>query len=280
MSEAASANGSGRAGAQAPAARRDGHAQRPADPRADLVGGRGAGAGRLDRGRLGPEAEPRPRPARLDPAGPRPAAAGRGDGGHPAGPDAAALRAAAVRGSGRGRRPRSRASPARACCGAQAARASAASSRSRRWERCRRSPRCAILRSPRTTRSSTRRSAATSGTRTPPECPRSTSAAARTWSARCWRSRSSARWSPSAWWTSPGRSRARLAALASVGGAVELFVFAERHPDSAVGRAIHGPGYEIQRLVSTREPTAEQLEVGVAALQEVLRAEQEAADSV
>ena len=61
---------------------------------------------------------------------------------------------------------------------------------------------------------------------------------------------------------------------------MELFVFAERNPDSAVGRAIHGPGYEIQRLVSTREPTAEQLEVGVAALQEVLRVEQEAADSV
>jgi uncharacterized protein YqhQ len=78
----------------------------------------------------------------------------------------------------------------------------------------------------------------------------------------------------------PGPVHRALAALASVGGAVELFVFAERHPDSAVGRAIHGPGYEIQRLVSTREPTAEQLEVGVAALQEVLRAEQEAADSV
>ena len=78
----------------------------------------------------------------------------------------------------------------------------------------------------------------------------------------------------------PGPVARGLAALASVGGAVELFVFAERHPDSAVGRAIHGPGYEIQRLVSTREPTAEQLEVGVAALQEVLRAEQEAADSV
>jgi uncharacterized protein YqhQ len=78
----------------------------------------------------------------------------------------------------------------------------------------------------------------------------------------------------------PGPVARAIAALAGVGGAVELFVFAERNPESAVGRAIHGPGYEIQRLVSTREPTAEQLEVGIAALQEVLRVEQEAADTV
>ena len=74
----------------------------------------------------------------------------------------------------------------------------------------------------------------------------------------------------------PGRAtRARwpaaVAALAGVGGAVEVFAFAERNPDSALARAVHGPGYEIQRLVSTREPTAEQLEVGVAALNEILR---------
>jgi uncharacterized protein YqhQ len=61
--------------------------------------------------------------------------------------------------------------------------------------------------------------------------------------------------------------------VASVSGAVELFAFAERQPESSLGRAIHGVGHEIQRLVSTREPTAEQLEVGTAALREVLRAE-------
>ena len=44
--------------------------------------------------------------------------------------------------------------------------------------------------------------------------------------------------------------------------------------NTPVGRAVHGPGHEIQRLVSTREPTSEQLEVGVAALSEVLRAEE------
>ena len=54
----------------------------------------------------------------------------------------------------------------------------------------------------------------------------------------------------------PGPMTRAVAALAGVGGAVEMFAFAERNPDSAIGRAVHGPGYEIQRLVSTREPTA------------------------
>lgn len=71
----------------------------------------------------------------------------------------------------------------------------------------------------------------------------------------------------------PGPVPRALAALAGVGIAVEMFVYAERNPDSVVGRAVHGPGYEIQRLVSTREPSAEQLEVGAAALDEILRAE-------
>jgi uncharacterized protein YqhQ len=75
----------------------------------------------------------------------------------------------------------------------------------------------------------------------------------------------------------PGPVTRALAAAGGVGIAVELFAFAERNPDSALGRAVHAPGHEIQRLFSTREPTADQLEVGVAALSEVLRAEQRAA---
>jgi uncharacterized protein YqhQ len=78
----------------------------------------------------------------------------------------------------------------------------------------------------------------------------------------------------------PGPVARALAAIGGVGAAVELFVYAERNPDSVIGRAVHVPGHEIQRLVSTREPTPEQLEVGVAALNEVLRAEQQAADTV
>jgi uncharacterized protein YqhQ len=64
-----------------------------------------------------------------------------------------------------------------------------------------------------------------------------------------------------------------LAGLASVSVAVELFAYAERSPGSALGRMIHAAGHEIQRVLSTREPTAEQLEVGSVALREILRAE-------
>ena len=71
----------------------------------------------------------------------------------------------------------------------------------------------------------------------------------------------------------PGPLPRAVAATASVSGAVELFAYAERRPDSALGRAIHRVGHEIQRVFSTREPTGEQLEVGSAALREILRAE-------
>jgi uncharacterized protein YqhQ len=64
-----------------------------------------------------------------------------------------------------------------------------------------------------------------------------------------------------------------LAAVGSVSVAVELFAYAERSPDSAIGRMIHAAGHEIQRVLSTREPTDDQLEVGSAALREILRAE-------
>lgn len=62
-------------------------------------------------------------------------------------------------------------------------------------------------------------------------------------------------------------------ALGSIGFAVEVFALAERHPDSGVARAVRRPGYELQRALGTREPTEEQLEVGEAALAEILRVE-------
>ena len=55
--------------------------------------------------------------------------------------------------------------------------------------------------------------------------------------------------------------------------AVEMFAWSDRHHDTALARAFHAPGREIQRLVATKEPTPEQLEVGVAALAEILRVE-------
>jgi len=61
--------------------------------------------------------------------------------------------------------------------------------------------------------------------------------------------------------------------LGSAAVAVEVFAWSERHPDTGLARLLRKPGFEIQRAVGTREPTEEQLEVGRAALEEILRAE-------
>jgi uncharacterized protein YqhQ len=64
-----------------------------------------------------------------------------------------------------------------------------------------------------------------------------------------------------------------LVALGSASIAVEMFAWSDRHHGDPLAEAFHTPGREIQRLIATKEPTPEQLEVGVAALAEVLRAE-------
>jgi uncharacterized protein YqhQ len=64
--------------------------------------------------------------------------------------------------------------------------------------------------------------------------------------------------------------------LGSAAVAVEVFAWGERHPDTRLTRLLRKPGHEIQRVVGTREPTREQLEVGRAALEEVLSAERAA----
>jgi uncharacterized protein YqhQ len=61
--------------------------------------------------------------------------------------------------------------------------------------------------------------------------------------------------------------------LASVGLAVEVFAWSERHNASKAAKALRVPGHELQRLIGTREPSAAQLEVGRAALGEILRVE-------
>ncbi len=61
--------------------------------------------------------------------------------------------------------------------------------------------------------------------------------------------------------------------LASIGAAVEVFSWCERHRSSALARTLRRPGHELQRLLGTREPDARQLEVGRAALAEILRVE-------
>jgi uncharacterized protein YqhQ len=64
--------------------------------------------------------------------------------------------------------------------------------------------------------------------------------------------------------------------LGSAALAVEVFAWSERHPNSKLAELLRKPGYEIQRVVGTREPSDEQLDVGKAALEEILRVEQAA----
>jgi uncharacterized protein YqhQ len=65
--------------------------------------------------------------------------------------------------------------------------------------------------------------------------------------------------------------------LASLGLAVEVFAWSERHAGSRVSGLLRRPGHELQRVLGTREPTEHQLEVGRAALAEILRVERPAA---
>jgi len=72
---------------------------------------------------------------------------------------------------------------------------------------------------------------------------------------------------------SPGALHSGAVALASTGIAVEVFAWSERHAGTSTSRALRRPGHEVQRLLATREPTTTQLEVGRAALAEILRVE-------
>jgi uncharacterized protein YqhQ len=77
----------------------------------------------------------------------------------------------------------------------------------------------------------------------------------------------------------PGPLARAAVGVASASVAAEMFAWSERNPDTTAARAFHRPGHEIQRLIATKEPTPEQLEVGVTALREILRVEQEASSS-
>ena len=61
--------------------------------------------------------------------------------------------------------------------------------------------------------------------------------------------------------------------LAGASAAVEMFAWSDRHHGEPLAEAFHTPGREIQRHLATREPTPEQLDVGLAAMAEILRVE-------
>ena len=71
----------------------------------------------------------------------------------------------------------------------------------------------------------------------------------------------------------PGPVAGSVVSLASTAVAVEVFSWTERNDKTALARALRRPGYELQRLLGTREPDERQLEVARAALSEILRVE-------
>ncbi len=72
-------------------------------------------------------------------------------------------------------------------------------------------------------------------------------------------------------------------AAVGLGGAsiaVEMFAWSDRHHGDPLAEAFHTPGREIQRRLATKEPTSEQLEVGRAAMAEILRVEHSHGDEL
>ncbi len=70
-------------------------------------------------------------------------------------------------------------------------------------------------------------------------------------------------------------------AAVGLGGAslaVEMFAWSDRNHGAPLAEAFHTPGREIQRRLATKEPTPEQLQVGIAALAEILRVEETGRD--
>jgi uncharacterized protein YqhQ len=77
----------------------------------------------------------------------------------------------------------------------------------------------------------------------------------------------------------PARMRglARLAGMAgAIGGSVEVFSWVARNPTHPVARALARPGFELQRHLSTAEPSVDQLDVANAARDACLALEREA----
>jgi uncharacterized protein YqhQ len=72
---------------------------------------------------------------------------------------------------------------------------------------------------------------------------------------------------------SPGPLARAGVGLGGASLAVEMFAWSDRHHGAPLAEAFHTPGREIQRHLATKEPTPEQLEVGIAALAEILRVE-------
>jgi uncharacterized protein YqhQ len=74
------------------------------------------------------------------------------------------------------------------------------------------------------------------------------------------------------------RSFTRLVGTAgAIGGSVEIFSWVARNPTHPLARVLAKPGFELQRHLSTAEPSEDQLEVANAARDACLELERAAA---
>jgi len=62
-----------------------------------------------------------------------------------------------------------------------------------------------------------------------------------------------------------------IGSLVSIGSAVEMFAWMGRHKGHPLAELLRRPGLQLQRMVTTAEPSADQLEVAQAAMEELLR---------
>jgi uncharacterized protein YqhQ len=66
-----------------------------------------------------------------------------------------------------------------------------------------------------------------------------------------------------------------LGTAAAIGGSVEVFSWVARNPTHPLARILARPGFELQRHLSTAEPSGEQLEVANAARDACLELERD-----
>lgn len=71
----------------------------------------------------------------------------------------------------------------------------------------------------------------------------------------------------------PGPAAQAGVGIAGAAASIEMFGYAERHPQSTFAKLFRAPGFKLQEAVGTREPTSSQIEVGQAAITRLLDVE-------
>lgn len=71
----------------------------------------------------------------------------------------------------------------------------------------------------------------------------------------------------------PGPAAQTGVGIAGAAASIEMFAYAERHPEGVFARLFRAPGFKLQEVIGTREPTTAQIAVGQAAIARLLEDE-------